>query len=94
VDPEAKSSFAEHIHKARCQKCPYNFPLSIPTRPIQEYDPEISQWLGGLSCPSCHESGTNFDFRCMTSVRESIYFVTCKACQHPFQEKAPMEAFE
>jgi hypothetical protein len=30
----------------------------------------------------------------MPSVRECIYFVTCRACRHPFHEMSPMEAYE
>jgi len=94
IYPNAEKSYAEDFYKARCNHCAYSFQVSIPTKPIREVDPDVDQWLGGLSCPACQELGAALDFRCMPSVRECVYFVTCKACQSPFQEKAPMEAYE
>ncbi len=94
IYPNAEKSYAEDFYKARCNHCAYTFQVSIPTKPIREVDPDIDQWLGSLSCPSCQEFGAELNFRCTPSVRDRVYFVTCKACRSPFQEKAPMEAYE
>src|SRR5262245_54892998 len=94
MNPRGSHAFAEEIYTARCTGCNYNFPVSSPTKPISQTDPDIAIWLRGLTCPKCQEAGVEFDFRCVPSVRECYYFVTCKACGHPFREKSPMEAFE
>jgi len=94
VPPRGQESFAETLYKGRCLQCAYTFPVSIPTKPLSMVDPDTAQWLLGLPCPVCHETGVRLDFRCMLSVRESVAFITCTACQHPFSEKAPMEAYE
>jgi C4-type Zn-finger protein len=94
MNPRADPDFGISIHKARCNNCAYLFPVHIPNRPMSEIDPDVDQWLRGLSCPSCQEPGVVMEFRCTPSVRESIYFVSCKACHQPFAEKAPMEAYE
>jgi Zn finger protein HypA/HybF involved in hydrogenase expression len=94
IHPRGEASFAEQSYKARCNQCAYMFPISIPTQSLQLVDPDTAQWVMGLSCPACQETGTRLDFRCMLSVRESVAFITCIACHHPFSEKAPMEAYE
>jgi hypothetical protein len=94
INPQSSHSFAEEIYTARCNGCNYTFQVSSPTKPISQTDPDIAIWLKGLSCPKCLENGVEFNFRCVPSVRECYYFVTCKACGRPFREKAPMEAFE
>jgi hypothetical protein len=94
IPPRAEQSFAESIYTARCADCNYTFKVSLSTKPIEQNDPDTAQWLGGLSCPSCEGRGAQMDFRCMPSVRDCFYFVTCKSCRHPYYEKAPMEAFE
>jgi len=94
IHPRAEQSFAESIHTVRCAGCAYTFKLRIPTRPIIQTDPDTANWLAGLPCPACQEIGVRLDFRCMPHVRESLLFVTCTSCDHPFTEKAPMEAYE
>jgi len=94
IHPRADQSFAEQSHTVRCNGCNYTFKLSIPTLPVSQTDPDTANWLAGLPCPACQETGVQLDFRCMPYVRESVLFVTCVACHHPFTEKAPMEAYE
>jgi hypothetical protein len=94
IQPQQQTGFAEILRTAGCLGCRYSFPVGIPTRPVYETNPDVAQWLGGLPCPSCEHLGAVMEFRCMPSVRDSYYFVTCRACMHPFHEKAPMEAFE
>ena len=94
MHPKSNHSFAEEIYQAQCINCRYTFQVSIPTKPISQTDPDIANWMNGISCPACQENGVEINFRCVPSVRECYYFVTCKACGHPFREKAPMEAYE
>jgi hypothetical protein len=94
IPPRGQEGYAEQMYKARCLQCAYLFPVTVPTRPLQQTDPDTANWLAALHCPVCGEAGARLDFRCMPHVRESVLFVTCTACQHPFIEKAPMEAFE
>jgi hypothetical protein len=94
IPPAGDQSYAQQLYKARCLKCAYTFQISTPTKPIQQTDPDVAQWLAGLRCPCCHQSSAELDFRCMPSVRECLYFVTCSACRHPFHEPSPMEAYE
>ena len=94
MNPRSDQSYAEALYTAQCIHCHYTFPVSTPTKPISQTDPDVAIWLNSLNCPSCQERGAELDFRCVPSVRDCYYFVTCKACQHPFYEKAPMEAYE
>jgi hypothetical protein len=94
IPPRGQEAFAERIYKARCLQCAYMFPVTVPSRPISQTDPDMANSLAGLPCPVCGETGVRLDFRCMPHVRESVLFVTCTSCHHPFFEKAPMEAFE
>jgi len=94
IHPRPEQSFAEQSHTVMCKGCRYTFKLSIPTRTISQTDPDTANWLAGLPCPACQETGVRLDFRCMPNVRDSVVFVTCTACHHPFIEKAPMEAYE
>ena len=94
INSRSNQSYAEDLYAARCINCNYTFQVGIPTKPISQTNPDVEQWLAGLSCPSCQKRGAEFNFRCVPSVRDCNYFVTCKACQHPFHEKAPMEAYE
>jgi hypothetical protein len=94
MNPRINQAYAENIYTAQCMNCKYSFQVSIPTKPFSQTDPDLAVWLNSLNCPSCQESGAEVNFRCVPSVRECYYFVTCKACQHPFREKAPMEAYE
>jgi rubredoxin len=92
--PRGEAGFADMLYKVRCSKCPYLFPLNVPTRPIEQIDPDIGQWLQGLCCPACQQRGAQHDFRCTPTVRLSVYFLTCKHCGHHYHESAPMEAYE
>lgn len=94
IHPRPEQSFAEQSHTVMCKGCRYNFKLSIPTRTVSQTDPDTANWLAGLPCPACQETGVHLDFRCMPNVRTSLLFVTCSSCDHQFIEKAPMEAFE
>ncbi len=94
IHPRGEQSFSDAQHTVRCIGCAYTFKLSIPTRPVSQTDPDTANWLTGLPCPACQETGVRLDFRCMPYVRESVLFVTCTSCHHPFTEKAPMEAYE
>jgi len=94
MNPRINQSYAENIYTAQCMSCRYSFQVSTPTKPINQTDPDVAIWLNGLSCPKCQENGVEFDFRCVPSVRECYYFVTCRACGRPFRERSPMEAFE
>ena len=94
MNPRINQAYAENIYTAQCMSCRYSFQVSIPTKPFSQTDPDLAVWLNSLSCPSCQETRAEVNFRCVPSVRECYYFVTCKTCQHPFREKAPMEAYE
>jgi hypothetical protein len=94
VLPRGDESYGETIHTVMCTGCRYTFKLRLPTLPVGQIDPDTANWLSGLPCPACDETGVRLDFRCMPNVRESLLFVTCTSCSHPFVEKAPMEAFE
>ena len=94
MHPRSDQSYAEALYTARCTDCHYTFQVSTPTKPIHQTDPDVAQWLGSLGCPSCQKQGAEMNFRCVPSVRDCYYFVTCSACRHPFYEKSPMEAFE
>lgn len=94
IHPRGNHSYMETFYTARCTHCHYSFQVTTPTRPVHQTDPDTAQWLARLVCPSCENQGGELNFRCMLSVRECLYFVTCRACQHPFSEKAPMEVFE
>ena len=43
--------------------------------------------LKEIPCLNCDERGVTLDFRIVMSVRESLYFVTCRTCHHPFVER-------
>jgi len=94
INSQGDRSSVEIFYKALCTACRYTFPISVPTKPIQEVDPDLEQVLRGIFCPKCEERGVEFDFRCSASVRDAYHFVTCKNCKHAFHEKAPMEAYE
>src|SRR5262245_16379562 len=70
MNPRGNHSFAEEIYTARCTSCNYNFPVSTPTKPISQTDPDIAISLKGINCPKCQENGVELDFRCTPSVRE------------------------
>ena len=50
--------------------------------------------LKEMSCPTCNRQGVSLNFRATMSVRESIYFLTCTACQKTFPERSSLESFE
>ena len=94
VRETGEKGYAEDFCAVQCTHCAYHYPISIPTRPVKETDPDTDIWLKGLPCPSCEEQGAELDFRGKLSVRETLYFITCRNCRHSFHEKAPMEAYE
>lgn len=94
MNSRGNQGYAEALYIAQCTDCHYTFQVSTPTKPIHQTDPDIAQWLGSLGCPSCQMRGAELNFRCVPSVRDCYYFVTCKTCRYPFYEKSPMEAFE
>ncbi len=94
IDPRATTSYAEDLFTAICSGCRYRFQIGVPIIPMQQHDRDTANWLAELGCPSCRSRGVSFDFRCMPSVRESYYAVTCNACHTPFFEQSPMTAYE
>lgn len=80
--------------KGMCLKCRYTFPVHTDMEFYLGTQPDVPYWLRDIACPSCQNKGVNLDFRIVMSVRESIYLVTCKTCQHQFAERSSLEAFE
>lgn len=80
--------------KGACLKCRYSFPVYTDMEFYQRTQPDIPYRLKDITCPACEHRGVALDFRIVMSVREAIYFVTCKACKHQFPEQSSLEAFE
>ncbi|MBM4123882.1 MAG: hypothetical protein FJ246_02840 [Nitrospira sp.] len=80
--------------KGACLKCRYSFPVHTDMEFYLRTQPDIPYRLKEFTCPVCEHRGVDLDFRIMMSVREAIYFVTCKACKHQFPEQSSLEAFE
>ncbi|TAJ24098.1 MAG: hypothetical protein EPO64_09950 [Nitrospirae bacterium] len=80
--------------KGACLKCRYSFPVYTDMEFYQRTQPDIPYRLKDITCPACEHRGVELDFRIVMSVREAIYFVTCKACKHQFPEQSSLEAFE
>jgi len=80
--------------KGACKKCRYTFPVHADMEFYLRTQPDIPYRLRDMSCPACEGRGVELDFRIDMSVREAIYFVTCKACRHQFAERSSLEAFE
>jgi DNA-directed RNA polymerase subunit M/transcription elongation factor TFIIS len=77
-----------------CKKCYYSFPIYTDMEFYLRTQPDIPYRLKEMSCPTCKHRGVNLNFRATMSVRESIYFLTCTACQNTFPERSSLEAFE
>jgi hypothetical protein len=60
----------------------------------QRTQPDIPYHLKTIPCLVCKGHGVDLDFRIVLSVREAYYFVTCRACRHPFAERSSLESFE
>ena len=80
--------------KGLCTQCRYTFPVHTDMQFYLQTQPDMPYWLKEIACPSCKNRGVTLDFRIVMSVRESVYFVTCNTCQHPFAEKSSLESFE
>jgi hypothetical protein len=80
--------------KGVCLACRYSFPVHTDMEFYQRTQPDIPHVIKGIPCPKCQQHGVTLDFRIVLSVREAFYFVTCKACGHPFAEKSSLESFE
>ena len=80
--------------KGICLDCYYTFPVHTDMEFYLQTQPDVPYRLKESSCPVCEEKGVTLDFRILMSVRESIYFLTCRNCQHQFPERSWLEAFE
>ena len=77
-----------------CRKCYYTFPIYTDMEFYLRTQPDIPYRLKEMSCPTCNQRGVSLNFRITMSVRESIYFLTCTACQKTYPERSSLEAFE
>lgn len=80
--------------KGACTRCRYSFPVHTDMEFYQRTQPDMPYRLKDIACLLCQARGVDLDFRIIMSVREAIYFVTCKACKHQFAEHSSLEAFE
>ena len=80
--------------KAICRSCYYTFPVHTDMEFYLRTQPDVPYRLRELSCPQCQQHEFDLNFRIIMSVRESIYFLTCKACQYEFPERSSLESFE
>lgn len=80
--------------KGICLDCYYTFPVHTDMEFYLRTQPDVPYHLRGIGCPHCEKRGVNLDFRIVMSVRESVYFLTCKACQSQFTEQSSLESFE
>jgi len=80
--------------KGLCLDCFYSFPVYTDMEFYTRTQPDVPYRLKEIACPSCEQRQVALDFRIVMSVRESIYFLTCKACQHQFPERSSLESFE
>ncbi|RMH06871.1 MAG: hypothetical protein D6704_06220 [Nitrospirae bacterium] len=80
--------------KGICRSCFYTFPVHTDMDFYLRTQPDIPYRLQDIACPRCNQRGPTLDFRIVMSVRESIYFLTCQACQHQFPERSSLESFE
>jgi transcription elongation factor Elf1 len=77
-----------------CKKCFYTFPVHTDMEFYLKTQPDVPYHLNEISCTACNHRGVNLDFRATLSVREAVYFVTCRGCKRQFPEKSSLEAFE
>ncbi len=80
--------------KGMCLGCYYTFPVHTDMEFYLRTQPDVPYHLRGIGCPHCEKRGVDLDFRIVMSVRESVYFLTCKACHHQFPEQSSLESFE
>lgn len=80
--------------KGMCTKCRYTFPVFTNMEFYLRTQPDVPYRLKEITCPNCEHRGVDLDFRIVMSVREAIYFVTCKSCKQQFPEQSSLEAFE
>ena len=80
--------------KAICRDCFYTFPVHTDMEFYLQTQPDVPYRLKEMACPSCRHRGVTLDFRAVISVRESVYFLTCPACQEQYPEKSFLEVFE
>lgn len=80
--------------KGVCLRCRYTFPVHTDMEFYLRTQPDVPYRLKEIACPACEHRGVTLDFRIVMSVREAIYFVTCRACRHQFPEWSSLEAFE
>ena len=91
---DRRSMQADGEWKGACLKCRYTFPVHTNTEFYLRTQPDMPYRLRAIGCPKCEKRGVDLDFRIDMSVREAVYFVTCRACGHLFAEPSSMEAFE
>ncbi len=80
--------------KAICRDCYYTFPVHTDMEFYLQTQPDVPYRLKEIACRSCRHRGVILNFRAVLSVRESVYFVTCEACQIKFPERSFLETFE
>jgi hypothetical protein len=80
--------------KGVCTKCRYSFPVHTDMEFYLRTQPDVPYRLKEIPCATCEHRGVDLDFRIVMSVREAIYFVTCKKCTHQWPEPSSLEAFE
>jgi Zn finger protein HypA/HybF involved in hydrogenase expression len=80
--------------KGICRSCYYTFPVYTDMEFYLRTQPDVPYRLREITCPKCEKREFDLDFRIIMSVRESIYFLTCKNCQHRFPERSSLESFE
>jgi transcription elongation factor Elf1 len=91
---DERSMQADGEWRGICRKCYYTFPISTDMEFYLRTQPDIPYRLKEMSCPTCNHKGVSLNFRATMSVRESIYFLTCTACQKTYPERSSLEAFE
>jgi hypothetical protein len=80
--------------KGSCTQCRYTFPVHTDMVFYQRTQPDVPYRLKEISCRVCENRGVDLDFRIVMSVREAVYFVTCRTCGHQFPERSSLESFE
>jgi transcription elongation factor Elf1 len=91
---DRRSMKADGEWKGVCLNCRYIFPVHADMEFYLRTQPDVPYRLKEIPCPACEHRGVDLDFRIVMSVREAIYFVTCKSCKHQFPEQSSLEAFE
>jgi transcription elongation factor Elf1 len=91
---DERSMQADGEWRGICRKCYYTFHIYTDMEFYLRTQPDIPYRLKEMSCPTCNHKGVSLNFRATMSVRESIYFLTCTACQKTYPERSSLEAFE